>query len=358
MRRRAGEGASSAALVLGAAHATVDGTSAFVLFRHVDVAGVSAAEVAAWIVAYDVLAFALQAPVGAALDRLGRYREATLGGLAAVLLALALAPAAAGPAALVAGVGNALFHAGAGGQVLHRSPGRARAAGLFVGPGAVGLALGILLGHRRSPVAWAFAAALLLCAVALLRVSWEDRDQRQPARPGQPLRRPGIAASLLLATVAARSLAADHLAAAWRHESAVVMALALAACAGKMLGGEAGDRLGWTRAALAALLAAGPLIILGPGHATAALAGMVLLQATMPVTLAGLYRAIPRPGLAFGLASAAVLAGAGPGLAGTRLAAAGPAMLAVVWCSALAVAAGLALTAPPPAGAARPPRAA
>jgi hypothetical protein len=62
-----------------------------------------------------------------------------------------------------------------------------------------------------------------------------------------------------------------------------------------------------------ALFIAAPLLSLWVEHGAAVLVGMVLLEATMPVTLLALYRAIPaEPGLAFGLAALALLAGAVP----------------------------------------------
>ena len=64
--------------------------------------------------------------------------------LAATMLMLAVPLAWKAPylAVVLAGLGNAAFHVGAGAMVLRLSPNRAAAAGLFVAPGAIGLAIG------------------------------------------------------------------------------------------------------------------------------------------------------------------------------------------------------------------------
>jgi hypothetical protein len=71
---------------------------------------------------------------------------------------------------------------------------------------------------------------------------------------------------------------------------------------------------------------------------------MLLLQTTMPLTLKAVHRVLPdRPGLAFGMASAALVVGAGPGLLSAWPLADGPLLLGAVWLSAAALVAGLRL---------------
>jgi predicted MFS family arabinose efflux permease len=119
----------------------------------------------------------------------------------------------------------------------------------------------------------------------------------------------------------------------------MLLAIAAAACVGKVLGGFVSDRVGWRRTSTLALLVAAPL--LGPllDSPLAAVAGTLLLQSTMAVTLKATHLLIPdRPALAFGLPCLAILAGAllgkaplpalttAPGVAATLLASA-----ALVW---------------------------
>jgi hypothetical protein len=333
-------------LVLGGVHAAVDLACAFVLFRDLDAPGAEPIVVATWIVVYDSLAFAAQLPLALLGDRLAAYRAMSLAGVAIVLAALWIGPTAPRGAAATAGVGNSLFHVGAGAHVLRASGPRAAEVGFFVGPGALGLSLGILLGHGTAPCRAPLAAALL---GAILGVAWAVRPagssetDRAGPRSGIPATAAWIGVGLLLLTVALRSGIGDNLAAPWRARSATITAaLAIAATVGKIAGGAVADRLGWVRTGGSALALAAPLVALGPQHPFAAFVGMLLLQSTTPLTVKAIHAVIPsRPGVAFGAPSAALLLGSLPGLLGAWLHPVRPALLGATLLSAVAVVAGL-----------------
>ncbi len=334
----------SVALVLGGVHALVDAASVFILFRDLPASGAAPLVVSAWIVAYDVIGFAAQAPLGLLADRRHAYRRLALTGLGLVAAALLGGPFLPRAAAALAGLGNALFHTGAGALVLRGSGERAREAGLFVGPGALGLLAGILLG-RSTLACRPFLALLLLAATAATVLLTKPRLHPAPTilRP-LPLTRAAIVGLvLLLCTVTLRSVIGDTLAATWRAESiALTVALAVAACTGKMLGGALADRCGWSHTALVALAAASLLALRGFAAPAAAVATMLLLQTTMPLTLKAVHLALPdRPGLAFGLPSLVLLLGAMPGLLGAWPLASWPALTAGTALSAGAVFLGL-----------------
>lgn len=342
-----GPGPVVAALSLGGIHALVDAASVFILFRDLPASSATPLAAAGWIVAYDILAFALQAPLGWLADRVADrqrgYRLVALTGVALVGLALPLALPLPRGAALVAGLGNALFHVGAGAVVLRGSAARAREAGLFVGPGVLGLTAGIFLGRSTSACR---PGLLLLCLAALAVGSWALRLRAQaPAPlPLSPSRRTVQAAlGLLLLTVVLRALIGDTLSAYWRAESThVIVALALAACCGKLLGGETADRCGWVRTAVVALVAAAAAMAGALVHPGAAFAAMLLLQTTMPLTLKAVHLALPdRPGLAFGLPSLALLVGSLPGLLGVWPLTSGPQLAWATGLSAIVIVLGL-----------------
>jgi MFS transporter, FSR family, fosmidomycin resistance protein len=338
--------AAAGALVLGAAHALIDLACAFVLFRDLNAVGVPWITVAIWIITYDTLAFAGQAPLGLLIDRWRAYRSVSLVGIAAVAVALAVGPAGPRVASVIAGVGNALFHVGAGGHVLRASGSGATAIGFFVGPGAIGLCLGILFGSGQAPYRLAIAIALVIALVVVPWVMPRDKTRAEDRRDvgrltlGAPI---WLCLSLLLATVALRSTIGDNVVNDWRERSvAVVTALAIVATVGKMLGGLLADRLGWLKVGGCALLAAAPIVALERTSSLAALAGILLLQTTTPLTLRAIHQLVPdRPALAFGIPSAALLLGATPGLFDVRLLPVWPALLAAVLLSAVALIVGL-----------------
>jgi FSR family fosmidomycin resistance protein-like MFS transporter len=326
-------GALAVAVAFGAMHAVVDAVSVAVLAQESGM-GAGGEEAAfhlngtgGWdlYLLYSGLAFGAQLPIGVLADRWGLYRAAVPIALAALAAALAAHHAAPLAAIVLVGLGNAAFHVGAGASVLKLVPRRASAIGVFVGPGAVGLAAGIRLPQdcpgQWAAIAWGLLAASLAGWLAIAVFSRplglreepptadDEKCESRTESPGKRLALVCLAA--LVAAIALRSTAGLTAGQIHSGEEALLGALAIAACGGKMLGGFVADRFGWLATSVVTLLISLPLLSLCGGHGLAAVAGMVLFQMTMPVTSIALYRLLPRePGLAFGLASLALLLGA------------------------------------------------
>jgi MFS transporter, FSR family, fosmidomycin resistance protein len=309
---------TSTALALGLAHALTDAGCGFLVAYFVKAGDLDRASVLLLIVLYNTLAFGGQAPAGWLLDRLRAYRRGAVIGVVLVAEALVFFPGWALGAVVLAGVGNALFHVGAGALVLRSSSDRATEAGVFVGPGAAGLCLGLCLGAWRVPAGWPLAIGLLLAAPYLWLVArplLTVRTDRDLPRITHPWAVPVLlCVACLLGSVAIRGLVGFTISGAWRGVSIeVLIALALAACAGKMLGGFVGDRLGWVGTSVVALALSAPLVSAAVGVAPAAVIGMLLFQLTMAITLKASHHVMPgRPGLAFGLPCLALWFGALP----------------------------------------------
>ena len=251
--------------------------------------------VIAWIVSYDALAFLLQAPIGLVADRLRADRELGLAGLALVLVALAAGPLVPGAGAVVAALGNALFHVGAGAAVLRASGVRAAEIGYFVGPGATGLCLGIVLGRGDAPVRAALALALLVGRLRG-RALRAERCARRSARRSAGV---GIAGAirvllgcvLLLLTVATRSIVGDTVTSVWRTQP---VAAVLGSGARVERGQDAGrrrrrpDRLECAARARRSC-SRDRCSRWGSRDLRCAAAGLLLLQATTPLTLKALH---------------------------------------------------------------------
>ena len=80
--------------------------------------------------------------------------------------------------------------------------------------------------------------------------------------------------------------------------------------AGKALGGYLCDRIGCGKSAVLSIVPAAVLTAFFAGSMLPALAGQLLINLTMPVTLWMLYLLLPKePGLAFGLAASALWPG-------------------------------------------------
>jgi FSR family fosmidomycin resistance protein-like MFS transporter len=341
---------------LGAVHLVVDAVSVASVLRAAPPKDSLAASALLFVLAYDVLAFAGQAPLGWLIDRFPVRRGSTVTGVVLTGVALLVGPDAGYAVVLLASLGNALFHVGAGATVLAAAGDRAAPAGVFVAPGALGLGIGLLLGRKFVSVPlwpWfsALAAAIAVVALAPTRADAGER----PTAPSH-LRVSGIIAIAvaLCLSVAVRSLVGSVGCDACDKTLFLAVAVPVASFAGKLAGGFLADRFGWIDLATAALLASAPLLAWSGGDLWLALPGLVLFQMTMPVTLTAMVRLMPaRPALAFGVLSLALIAGALPTYLPTAWRPSGVAVLGLVLGSALALF--VALRALFPRGSARSP---
>ena len=298
----------------------VDCASGYLIFRDLGTSALGYRTIVALVVLYNTLAFGGQVPAGAVADRTGAYRGAAVLGALLAAASLAVAPWSVVAGIVIVGVGNALFHVGAGAHVLVTSRNRSTESGVFVGPGAVGLAAGILMGSQRLEARW-FIVALLAASVLWLPRLIEPSARAHetsplPRLPSRALLIALVSSSMLVGSVTVRALVGGAVSGAWRGVSTEVMVLlALAACGGKMLGGLVSDRLGWATTSVGALLISAPLVSVLVRTPVGAVLGMLIFQMTMPVTLKAMHHILPtRPGLAFGIPCLALLLGALPGL--------------------------------------------
>lgn len=320
----------------GLAHALVDAVCAAVLFSAFRDARIAVASVLLAVLLYDTLAFAVQPFVGLALDAGGWTRGAAVAGALATAAAMpiALLPSGAFPAVVLAGVGNAVFHVGGGIVGFRATPGRALGPGVFVAPGAAGLTLGTVIGRGEGAV-WPLAAALLT-ATALVAVA--PLPSASPHRRTGSSPRPLSAVWLLLFVVAARSYVGLAVALPWKSALPLLAALTTAVVLGKALGGWAADRWGRAAVGVGALVLSAPLLAVGPGSAVAGIAGMLLFNMTMPVTLVAVADHLPgREGFAFGLTCLALAVGAFPVVSGLAVPLSVPALAVLASASAAAL---------------------
>lgn len=289
-------------LLLGVAHGAADAAAGFLL------GGLAATmpleQVGLAVLMYNALAFGGQPLAGLLADSSGRVRGAALGGLALLCAALALGPGPVQFAVVLAGVGSALFHVGGGGLALRATDGRAAGPGLFAAPGVVGLALGGALaagGVAAAP--WLLGLLGLLAAlVGLLPLPPHEACSTALPAPEHGFDTHDLIMLVLLAAIALRSAVWSSMHIALHGHTDVLIGMALAAAAGKIIGGLAADWLGWRRWTLGALALAAPLLALGGAEPLTLFLGVGLLQSASPAALAAAGRLLPnRPATAAGL---------------------------------------------------------
>ena len=308
------------------AHFWVDLSCALLVFR--TMAG--EADFMLCLLLYNFCAFALQMPFGLLADRLDRNGVVAAAGCALTALAYVLPLPV--PAAVTAGVGNALFHLGGGVDTLNRSRESAWALGIFVSPGALGLFIGTLWGRGASPELWLGPAGLLVLGglILALRRGPSGNDAVDISAAG------GYAPLLpLFLVVVLRSYMGMNQSFPWKSQWPLVLTLALVL--GKTAGGFAMDRLGPRRASFWSLGLAAALYLVCAMPLPGVLA-VFLFNMTMPVTLWAAARVLPgAKGFAFGALTFALFLGWLPSWLGWPNLLTGPAAYAAVSLLSLAL---------------------
>jgi len=298
--------------VCGLSHAIVDAICAGILLTLWRRGALPWPETVASFALYNLLAFAAQPLLGLVVDGSRNPRVAALAGSALVAGAAGLFNDWPLPALVAAGIGNALFHLGAGSICLTLSPGRATAPGLFVAPGDLGLFLGTCLGQSGHFIAWPFVVALAALGVALTRLTMPSAAQTQPP-PAWDRKWMLPVVFLLLGCVSVRSLVGFSVPLPWKTGLEPALAICIAVTLGKALGGALADRWGWGRIAVGGLTLAAPMLAFAANSPWIALPGLFLFNLATAVTLAGTARIFPgRPAFAFGLVCLALILGAWP----------------------------------------------
>ncbi|MCM1577720.1 MAG: hypothetical protein NC078_02820 [Ruminococcus sp.] len=269
------------------AHFFVDMACAFIIFRSVyDGRG----EILLY---YNFCAFALQMPLGVLFDRYGRGHLGAAAGCALIGAAYPFMSLMGANimAAVMLGVGNALFHLGGGVYVLdeYKSSG---ALGVFVSPGAVGLYLGTVWGKGTKVlpavmmwVMFIWGAALFLLPKVLRLEDTAGSPAKFTESPGKMPKGAVTALVMFTAVVVLRSFGGFTVSLPWK---AALQGAALAAVAatalGKAAGGYASDIFG-KKAAAAVSMGLAAVLYIFSGNIIAGLFAVFLFNMTMPITL-------------------------------------------------------------------------
>jgi MFS transporter, FSR family, fosmidomycin resistance protein len=296
----------------GAAHAFVDATCGAVVFTIMTRYQPSATDCYYLVLLYNLLAFGLQPLVGRAVDAVRDPRSAAIVGCLITGGSVFWLGTSHIAATLFAGVGNAIFHVGGGTISLNLTPRRASAPGIFVAPGAIGLATGILVGKSGQFVAWPFLVLLVASCLVFLSLRPPKIDYERSSSGYSP-EILILLCGLLLVSIGIRSLVGMTAGFPWKSDVELLLVLTAAVATGKAVGGVIADRIGWIRIAVGALVVSAPMIAFGAAVPWLAIAGMFLFNMTMAVTLTALAIVIPgRPGYAFGLTCLALVLGSLP----------------------------------------------
>ena len=280
------------------------------------------------LVLYNFCAFAMQAPLGLAADKVNRNAIIAAAGCVIVGLSAFLAKNAV-MACVAAGLGNALFHLGGGIDTLNESGDKCGKLGVFVSPGAFGIFFGTKLGRAKG-LDFRIVTAVLILMAALILLAASRRKLLTHSENAQVsfegIGNPGVipAALCFFLVVCLRSFAGNCMAFPWKSAGQWGLILTCGVVFGKTAGGFLADRFGAVRSAWVTL-GASALLFLFADRPPAGVLAVFLFNMTMPVTLGALARMLPGvKGFAFGTLTLALFVGLlpvirWPGLTGLPL---------------------------------------
>ncbi len=291
---------AKATALYSVAHFAVDFSCAFFIFSKLQDVG----QLAMYLLIYNFFAFAMQMPMGLVADTTGKNHIFAAFGCFAVAIS-----AFFGSSPLVlcvlAGMGNGLFHIGAGRDILCNCGDRFSELGIFVSPGAVGLYIGTMAGKTLA-ASTLFPIFLLVVTGAF--ILWLIPAQRCTCRNDSPSfslqHISGIAILMLIClfiVVCLRSYVGMTLTFPWKTESFWALSLVFALALGKASGGILADRVGAIPVTLISLLASALLFFLYKTPFCGVLS-VFFFNMSMPITLGAVTRLLPHAkGFGFGL---------------------------------------------------------
>lgn len=268
---------------------------------------------------YNVITFGLQVPLGILVDKFNQPKLSAILGCCLVALGVLFVSVSPYLCIILIGIGNALFHVGGGSISFELTPNKASAPGIFVGPGAIGLTIGILIGQANAMNKSFFVFLLILMILVLLKLPVPKKEVEQKFRKGNIDNRSVffLVLILILIVVCVRSLVGFSIAIPWKKDVLLFLILQLSISAGKGFGGVLADRFGWMNVGLFGLIVSTPFLLIFTKIPLLFIIASFLFQFTMPVTLVAVYKLFPqRPAFAFGLPCLALLVGALPKLFG------------------------------------------
>jgi len=272
-------------------------------------------------VVYNVLAFLTQPLTGWWADKMKQKHWMLLG--AVLLLTLAVMTASIRALfetpdivqtlllimSLLLGMGNSLFHVWGGKQTAIRTENDIRALGVFVSTGAFGLAIGMVFASWL--LLYAFLLEIGVLAIVALHLSGGETPYND-VFPADLKLWDGVwfVIALIMLIVAGRSFAGEAFSSSIPKTTTLILVLGAVSMLGKMAGGWLVKGLGMWKAVLLMVMGAIICFIGKDVHLSMMLAGLFIVNCTMPVTLYWANTLLRgKEGLAFGLLAAALVPG-------------------------------------------------
>ena len=297
-------------LVYSVAHFVVDFSCAFIMAGMV----MEKETGAALLLIYNFCAFAMQIFIGIAADYINKNAVVATAGCIFVALSCFFHENLI-IVVIIAGLGNAMFHIGAGVDILNSgiSSSKIFPAGMFVSMGAFGIYLGKVLGSKAYMQAVVIILLFVMALLVLLTAAYSGKlvsSGNMKVSFSIKSTWHYISAIMFFGVVVIRSYMGMVMHFPWQGSIACgALLITIMTVSGKCLGGVFADKAGSLKASIISLAGAA-LLFMFSSNVIAGLLAVFLFQMTMPVTLWFLAGILDKcRGFAFGILTFALFAG-------------------------------------------------
>ena len=235
---------------------------------------------------YNILAFGGQYPVAILVEKLKDTKKLLV--LSYLLNAVALVTFLFVPAIsiILAGIASAMYHVAGGTYCAQNN--KATNIGLFAAPGIAGLVAGGYLSWKQAYIIPVLLPVTLVFLFGLLKMSFTnevaEKNDDEPRKQKHLFDTHDIIMILLLLVISLRSVTWNVFQLIYENNFEWLIAIALAAAAGKIFGGWLADRIGWRLYALGSVILATPLLSFFKKELILFCIGVGLLQSGIPAT--------------------------------------------------------------------------
>lgn len=242
---------------------------------------------------YNLLAFGGQYPVALFMEKYKRPKTFLSTAYALNVIAVGMFFYSPQLSVMLAGVASALYHVAGGALCAEKN--RATDIGLFAAPGVAGLIAGGYFAYSGiNLTGWLFIAAMVfLFLFFILQVKFTGKTVAMP-RENKPTAFDGHDAVmiLLLVFISFRSVIWNIFRLIHENDYHWLIAIAVAAFLGKIIGGWLADRIGWRMYSIISLAIAAPLLTFFRKELLLFTIGIGLLQSSIPATTSLLIRSM------------------------------------------------------------------
>lgn len=282
------------AIILGLTHGIADASTGFILGNFTQ--ELDLLQVSNYIILYNLCGFGLQAWFGQFIDQYNLEKLAHLLGLILIALSIYLNYSLAHSyffIIILAGLGSAFFHIGAGAIAIKISPNNTIITGLFTAPGVLGLAIGITCGINKLSVNLPLISLLISFGLIgfLIKVNQPNFFLRERAKEHIE---DNLIIKILVIAISLTSTLWTSFQFLLQDNLSLIIFMAISAMLGKIIGGIMAQIWNKKRWIIYANSCAFLCLLQGENNLITLLLGLSLLQSNIPITLTSMSNLLPK----------------------------------------------------------------